>query len=204
MNEEKIQRMIDMLREKILAARSDEGNWRGQLSSSAISTSVALFALHISGKEENLPYVRNAAGWLKLTMKPDGTWGDSLESPSNMTATLLTYASLYALGEAPEQTKKYLTDKFGGYSDSHIINGVLNYYGTDRTFSAPILMMSSPFSPLFKLSGTRSTGCSINVRPGTWSKFSTTCQVHSMNWLISWKSQKMIWIDCGAPGNLRQ
>ena len=141
MNEEKIQRMIDMLREKILAARSDEGNWRGQLSSSAISTSVALFALHISGKEENLPYVRNAAGWLKLTMKPDGTWGDSLESPSNMTATLLTYASLYALGEAPEQTKKYLTDKFGGYSDSHIINGVLNYYGTDRTFSAPILMM---------------------------------------------------------------
>ena len=141
MNEEKIQRMIDMLREKILAARSDEGNWRGQLSSSAISTSVALFALHISGKEENLPYVRNAVGWLKLTMKPDGTWGDSLESPSNMTATLLTYASLYALGEAPEQTKKYLTDKFGGYSDSHIINGVLNYYGTDRTFSAPILMM---------------------------------------------------------------
>ena len=141
MNEEKIQRMIDMLREKILAARSDEGNWRGQLSSSAISTSVALFALHISSKEENLPYVRNAAGWLKLTMKPDGTWGDSLESPSNMTATLLTYASLYALGEAPEQTKKYLTDKFGGYSDSHIINGVLNYYGTDRTFSAPILMM---------------------------------------------------------------
>ena len=141
MNEEKIQRMIGMLREKILAARSDEGNWRGQLSSSAISTSVALFALHISGKEENLPYVRNAAGWLKLTMKPDGTWGDSLESPSNMTATLLTYASLYALGEAPEQTKKYLTDKFGGYSDSHIINGVLNYYGTDRTFSAPILMM---------------------------------------------------------------
>ncbi|MCD8260913.1 MAG: hypothetical protein LUD15_04985 [Bacteroides sp.] len=38
-------------------------------------------------------------------MREDGSWGDTTESPSNMTATLLSYASLYALQAAPEKTK---------------------------------------------------------------------------------------------------
>ena len=34
-----------------------------------------------------------------------------------------------------------MTHTLGGYTDAHIIRGVLSYYGNDLTFSAPILVM---------------------------------------------------------------
>lgn len=133
--------MIGVLRQELLAKRTPGGIWRGKLSSSAISTAVSVFALYRVDQEGNASYIRKGTEWLIDTMKEDGSWGDTVESPSNMTATLLTYAALYATGEAPRKTKEYLTARFGGYTDEHIIRGVLDYYGTDLTFSAPILVM---------------------------------------------------------------
>ena len=40
--------------------------------------------------------------------------GDSVESPSNMTATLLSYASLYAVDIPPHETETYLKERLGG------------------------------------------------------------------------------------------
>ncbi len=134
--------MIDALRERLLEKRPSDGSiWRGKLSSSAISTSVSVFALYMVDKEKYASYIRGGQAWLMETMRSDGSWGDSVESPSNMTATLLTYASLCAIGAPPEKTKEYLTEKFGGSTDQHIIEGVMAYYGKDLTFSAPILVM---------------------------------------------------------------
>ncbi|MDH6314053.1 prenyltransferase beta subunit [Parabacteroides sp. PFB2-10] len=141
MKGEQIDEMIGVLREQLLAKRTPGEIWRGRLSSSAISTSVSIFALQMVDKEKYAPYIQKGSAWLIDTMKEDGSWGDTVESPSNMTATLLTYASLCAVGEAPQVTKEYLTARFGGYTDQHIIRGVLDYYGTDLTFSAPILVM---------------------------------------------------------------
>lgn len=134
--------MIDAARVRLLNKRpADGGIWIGQLSSSAISTSVSVFALYMVDEKKYARYIQGGIKWLHKTMKSDGSWGDSIESPSNMTATLLTYASLCAVGAAPQKTSEYLADKFGGLSDQHIIRGVLNYYGKDLTFSAPILVM---------------------------------------------------------------
>lgn len=134
--------MIDAARVRLLNKRpADGGIWIGQLSSSAISTSVSVFALYMVDEKKYARYIQGGIKWLHKTMKSDGSWGDSIESPSNMTATLLTYASLCAVGAAPQKTSDYLADKFGGLSDQHIIRGVLNYYGKDLTFSAPILVM---------------------------------------------------------------
>ncbi|MDH6358471.1 prenyltransferase/squalene oxidase repeat-containing protein [Parabacteroides sp. PF5-9] len=141
MKEKQIDEMIDVLREELIQRRSPGYMWRGKLSSSAISTSVSVFALYMIDREKYASYIQHGAEWLKRSMHDDGSWGDSLESPSNLTATLLTYASLYAVGEAPEKAKEYLNEKFGGSTDQHIIKGVLTYYGTDLTFSAPILVM---------------------------------------------------------------
>jgi squalene-hopene/tetraprenyl-beta-curcumene cyclase len=142
MKDERIDEMIDVLRKQLLAKQADPGAlWRGKLSSSAISTSVSVFALYMIDKDKYKPYIEKGAKWLKDTMHVDGSWGDTIESPSNMTATLLSYASLCALDIPPVETKEYLTGKFGGSSDQHIINGVLAYYGKDLTFSAPILVM---------------------------------------------------------------
>ncbi|WP_430816349.1 prenyltransferase/squalene oxidase repeat-containing protein [Carboxylicivirga sp. RSCT41] len=142
MQEEKIHTMIDYLSGELLDKRPEDGSlWSGYLSSSAISTSVAVFALFMSDKDKYQSHIVNGVAWLKKTMLEDGSWGDSPESPSNMTATLLTFATLSAVGEMPDQTKAFLTNNFGGISDTHIIEGVLKYYGKDLTFSAPILVM---------------------------------------------------------------
>lgn len=140
--EQQLDEMITALQSKLAAKRNPvTGTWRSSLSSSAISTSVAVFALYLADEEKHQPLIEKGQQWLFETMLPDGTWGDSPESPSNMTATLLAYAALHASGRPSSQTISYLNQTLGGASDERIIEGVLNYYGKDLTFSAPILVM---------------------------------------------------------------
>ncbi len=133
--------MIKVTSEALLSKREEGKIWRGKLSSSAISTSVSVFALHEIDAQTYDRQIADGVAWLQRTMKADGSWGDSIESPSNLTATLLTYASLYAVGVRSEKTQVYLKERFGGETDEDIIQGVLDYYGTDLTFSVPILVM---------------------------------------------------------------
>jgi squalene-hopene/tetraprenyl-beta-curcumene cyclase len=138
----KIEEMIGVLRERLLAERPADGSvWRGRLSSSAISTSVSVFALHVTDRVKYAARIRRGTEWLQATMLADGSWGDSPESPSNMTATLLSYASLCAVGAQTGRTRDFLNERFGGSTDRHIIRGILACYGKDLTFSVPILVM---------------------------------------------------------------
>lgn len=142
MRREQLDIIINDITARIKAARpKDGGIWRGRLSSSAISTSVAIFALQRIDALRYAEHIDNGAKWLADTMKADGSWGDTVESPSNMTATLLSYASLYALGKAPDITKRYIEQRIGGIGDQQLVKGVLDYYGKDLTFSVPILVM---------------------------------------------------------------
>lgn len=141
MRTELVNEMIEDITRKLLQKRSPGGIWRGRLSSSAISTSVAIFALYQIDPDTYEPYIRKGAEWLKKTMRTDGSWGDSVESPSNMTATLLSYASLYAVDIPSHETETYLKERLGGSADEDIVLGVLSYYGKDLTFSVPILVM---------------------------------------------------------------
>ena len=127
--------------EYLMKSRSEDGLWRGSLSSSAISTAVSVFALQRIDADKFATHIQAGVRWLQGAMKPDGSWGDSVESPSNMTATLLTYVSLYAVGQAPQESRQYLNRQFGGNSEEALTKGVLRYYGRDLTFSVPILMM---------------------------------------------------------------
>ncbi|MDR0756766.1 MAG: squalene--hopene cyclase [Tannerella sp.] len=133
--------MISALSQDLLARQSPGGLWRGSLSASAIATSTSVFALSVIDKARYAAYVEAGVKWLRATMLPGGGWGDTPESKANMTATLLSYASLFYLGAAPEETKTYLSKQFGDIGDEHIVNGVLKYYGKDLTFSLPILVM---------------------------------------------------------------
>ena len=139
-NRRHINEMITVLTKELLEKRG-ESIWRGKLSSSAISTSVSVFALSMADKEMYAQQIDGGVKWLLSSMHDDGSWGDSIESRSNMTATLLSYAALYSQDAAPDATKSFLTNKFGGINDEKIVKGVLAYYGKDLTFSAPILVM---------------------------------------------------------------
>lgn len=139
--EKRIEEMIQVLSKQLKQRQTSGGMWRGKLSSSAISTSISVFALYMIDKESYADQIKHGAEWLQSTMSENGSWGDTIESPANMTATLLAYASLYAVDAPSEKTKDFLATNFGGSSDQDIIKGVLAYYGKDLTFSAPILVM---------------------------------------------------------------
>ena len=115
--------------------------WEGSLSSSAISTSVSIFALSVINHDEYATEIENGTAWLLRTMKPEGAWGDSVESPVNMSATLLSYAALHHLKQVPKATEKYIRETLGWKDEKQLVDGVLAYYGSDLTFSVPILMM---------------------------------------------------------------
>ena len=141
MNTEQLKEMKADALERLMKSRSADGMWRGALSSSAISTAVSVFALQRIDADQYKAQISAGVRWLHATMKDDGSWGDSVESPSNMTATLLTYVSLYAVGQAPAESRQFLDSQFGGNTEEALTQGVLRYYGRDLTFSVPILMM---------------------------------------------------------------
>ncbi|MFV0397510.1 MAG: prenyltransferase/squalene oxidase repeat-containing protein [Bacteroidales bacterium] len=128
-------------REKLFSSMNSHGFWEGGLSSSAVSTAVAMSALHSIDSSRYAELIKRAADWLIRDMKPDGSWGDSPESPSNPTATLLAYAALRRESRVLPETERYLSTFFGGTDEDRLIKGVLSYYGTDLTFSVPILVL---------------------------------------------------------------
>ncbi len=135
--------MIEQARQYLAAQlrehRQASSLWEGRLSPSAVSTAVASFALHQCGED-----ARAGLRWLVEHVNEDGAWGDSPESPSNMSATLLSYAVLYAgracLDSEAARAKAYawLTAKLG---HENFLQAILDHYGKDLTFSVPILCM---------------------------------------------------------------
>lgn len=113
---------IQNARERLLAELLPEGRWEGGLSSSALATAVASFALKQAGKTE---LAERGFKWLEDHRNEDGGWGDSPESPSNFTTTLLARCALDMETGDPEK----------------LVGEILHFYGEDRTFSVPILTM---------------------------------------------------------------
>lgn len=139
-----LQRWRDTLtqtRARLLAQRTAATHWEGHLASSALSTATAVSALALvdrAGRNTAADHVaRIAAGmdWLDQHRNPDGGWGDTIDSPSNISTTALAAATFAIVGRAiPSQTQDYLRP-FGPLEEA-----ILRAYGQDRTFSAPILM----------------------------------------------------------------
>ncbi|MEA2069368.1 MAG: prenyltransferase/squalene oxidase repeat-containing protein [Verrucomicrobiota bacterium] len=113
---------LENARERLLAGLMPEGRWEGELSSSALATAVAAFALKLAGKTE---LAARGFQWLEDHRNADGGWGDSPESPSNFTTTLLCRCALGEEVGSPQEVSR----------------SILELYGEDRTFSVPILAM---------------------------------------------------------------
>ena len=120
---EQVEAALISSRTLLLAELRPEGRWEGELSSSALATAVASVALGLAGRTG--PAERGLE-WLRMHRNADGGWGDSPESPGNFTATLLCRCALGEETGTPHET----------------VQAVLESYGDDRTFSAPILAMA--------------------------------------------------------------
>lgn len=132
----------------LLAEPRPDGHWVGELSPSALSTSTALMALlqlRHQGVAIDSRVLAGGVDWLIAEQGPDGGWGDTSLSHSNISTTMLVRATLTeirrtaggeSIGEVPaaalERAEAAIL-QFGG------VPALLARYGRDRTFSIPIL-----------------------------------------------------------------
>jgi len=129
--------------DRLLAEMRPDGYWEGELSASALATATALLALDACGRSDDALIERGIA-WLAADQNPDGGWGDSPNSPSNLSTTMLALAALTRC-RAPEveaarsRADDYVSARAGRSVDERVA-AVSACYGADRTFAAPILV----------------------------------------------------------------
>ncbi len=136
----------------LLAERTPDGHWIGELSTSALSTAVASSALALvqkavaPGKYDTL--IRGGVAWLAAHQNDDGGWGDTVKSFSNISTTMLCRAAFHLTGTTTEyretmnRAEAHLHERYG-QTPQEIAEAVRRRYGKDRTFSVPILMTSA-------------------------------------------------------------
>src|SRR5207237_4129745 len=135
-------------RSHLLVARGPHGHWVGELSGSALSTATALFTLSLydraTGDGRHAPLVAAGLRWLAATQNPDGGWGDTTLSLSNISTTALCWAALSVpeakgFDAAVSCAEVWLRAAAGSLEPTALATAIAERYGKDRTFSVPIL-----------------------------------------------------------------
>jgi squalene-hopene/tetraprenyl-beta-curcumene cyclase len=144
MSRDEVERCYQQCREGLLAARDEQGVWRGHLSSSALATAVAAFALRRMGGAARVHAALEGEAWLVRTILADGSWGDTLASPGNLSTTLLAWAALRGspragAAAAVRRAESWVHRQAGNLGPDALAGALLEHYGADRTFAVPIL-----------------------------------------------------------------
>lgn len=147
---------LERARSRLWYARSQEGHWEGKLSSSALSTATAVFALRsvltasieVSRREEIKGCIEQGTQWLVAHQNDDGGWGDTTLSFSNISTTALCWAALSdkaiarpEVAEASKRAEAWIQHRAGGLDAPSLAPAIIARYGKDKTFSVPILTM---------------------------------------------------------------
>ena len=138
---------LSRLKNRLIGSRTESGHWTGRLSSSALSTATALFALAMVDRQKHSSLIRLGLDWLAKNQNSDGGWGDTVTSKSNISTAMLCWAAL----SVAEDSKRYeetichvegwLAECAGSIEPNDLVEAIYENYGTDRTFSVPILTM---------------------------------------------------------------
>jgi squalene-hopene/tetraprenyl-beta-curcumene cyclase len=150
---ELLSRAYEMARAILLAQRTPDGHWVGELSASALSTATAVSALSLVQKADadHHPFDHLIAGgvaWLADHQNPDGGWGDTDRSFSNISTTMLCRSALHLTGSAASRAdclahaEQWLSQRYG-HAPQDWAEAVRARYGRDHTFSVPILMTAA-------------------------------------------------------------
>ncbi|MDR2117043.1 MAG: squalene--hopene cyclase [Planctomycetaceae bacterium] len=188
---ERVQAAFETAKRELWNRRTSEGCWVGNLSGSALSTATAVSAIsifrnsHRTGHHQGRWYlkrsysqntqllitpdeskyldvlIRQGIEWLVAHQNPDGGWGDTVKSKSNVSTTLLV-KSAFILSDVnfEDQDSLGLPNKIPAVEHNTMLIGwsmdvlsqadryfrhaggidaVRRRYGKDQTFSVPIL-----------------------------------------------------------------
>ncbi|HKI88532.1 MAG TPA: prenyltransferase/squalene oxidase repeat-containing protein, partial [Draconibacterium sp.] len=147
MNRKEIQNRLNEVAKFVVNERNQEGFWEGKLSSSALGIAVAVAALHFDDKQKNAAEIQKGIQWLQKNINNDGSYGDTPESPGNVSTSLLVYAALnlYATEQSVKQTQQQIAGYLGSLkidvNSPQVAEYILAHYQKDYTFSVPILAM---------------------------------------------------------------
>lgn len=148
-NQSALDETLRTLTSRLLAERTPAGHWEGHLASSALSTATAIGALVLSDARGHAERIRAGVAWLEAHQNPDGGWGDTTISLSNISTTALVWAALSMAAQhgavaktnatAVAQVETWLRAKAGSLEPGVLSKAIARRYGKDRTFSVPIL-----------------------------------------------------------------
>lgn len=149
---ERLRRALVHAARSLLDARNAQGHWTGELSSSALSTATAVTALAVMAREHARPDVAapiaSGLAWLARHQNPDGGWGDTTLSLSNLSTTTLGWAAFGAVPGADtthaatvRRAEDWIRAQAGGLEPDRLAPAIIARYGKDRTFSVPILTL---------------------------------------------------------------
>lgn len=160
-----LEQAIHHTRTHLLSLRNRAGHWEGHLASSALATATAIVALSLVDEETHAPRINTGAAWLNQHQNPDGGWGDTPISKSNLSTTLLCWSALHLIARqhacaCPDAAvnhanadaaqrlpsslsaaNAWLRRQIGILKPAAIRHAVVARYGRDKTFSVPILML---------------------------------------------------------------
>ena len=147
-DKERLKVQYNTLIDILLKEQNKDGFWTGRLSSSALATAVAVTALKIKGVSVYKAKIEKGLEWLLYHINIDGGFGDTPESQSNVSTSLLCYAAIHYCGkeniqgeQALKGLEQYLLTQNISLNPETITSSVLKHYGNDYTFSVPILSM---------------------------------------------------------------
>lgn len=132
----------------LLAERTPDGHWVGELSTSALSTATAVSALSLVARALNTDahakLISRGLAWLADHQNADGGWGDTVKSVSNLSTSMLGLAAIHLAravdryADCLQRVEAYLKTH-GGATREAQAEAVRARYGKDRTFAVPIL-----------------------------------------------------------------
>jgi squalene-hopene/tetraprenyl-beta-curcumene cyclase len=147
-----LQGTLNQLTATLLADRNHQGYWSGELSSSALSTATAMIALKLKAQTADSDRVKldslvlGGLGWLAETQNDDGGFGDTVLSFSNISTTALVWSALCLCDtdkqflEQRRNVEDWIAGAAGGLDPDSLQRAIIKRYGSDHTFSVPILM----------------------------------------------------------------